>query len=39
MCVGIDLSYKWRAVNKYFGSKGESKHGDTEEETAALTAH
>lgn len=39
MRVGIDLSYKWRAVNKYSGSKGESKHGDTEAETAALAAH
>lgn len=23
MCAGIELSYKWRKVNKYFGSKGE----------------
>lgn len=39
MCAGIDLSYKWRKVSKYLGSKGESKHGDIKEETAAFTAH
>lgn len=27
MCVGKDLSYKWRALKEHFGSKGESKHG------------
>lgn len=26
MCVGKDLSYKWRAVKELFGSQGESKH-------------
>lgn len=38
MRAGTDLSYKWRAVNKYFGSKGECRHRDTEEEQRTASA-